>query len=191
MRFEFIFMQEVIIGMGSNLGDRRKNLTDAVEMIGDRIGRVTAVAEPVETEPWGFESANRFLNSACIVLLEERGLTHEELAREVMGVLQGIEADFGRVRTGVYTDRALDLDILFLGDLVMNGTELIIPHPRLHERDFVLIPLLEICPDRKHPVLGLTIRELCREGSVVRTIEGFTAVGQVAGIAQAGNDIGL
>jgi 2-amino-4-hydroxy-6-hydroxymethyldihydropteridine diphosphokinase len=184
-------MQEVIIGMGSNLGDRRKNLEEAVALIGDLIGKVTAVAEPVETEPWGFESANRFLNSACIVQAEDQGRTGEELAWEMISVLQGIEADFGRVRTGVYTDRALDLDILFLGDLVMNGPELTLPHPRLHERDFVLIPLLEICPDRKHPVLGLTIRELCREGSVVRTIEGFAAVGQVAGIAQAGNDIGL
>ena len=154
-------MQELIIGLGSNLGDRRKNIETAIDLIGKKIGLVTAVSTLVETEPWGFESENKFLNGAVVVRIdsgsERSGLLGPS---EILEILKSIEHEFGRVRTGVYADRALDLDILFYGDIIINEPGLIVPHPKLHERDFILVSLMELCPDRVHPVIGLKIREI-------------------------------
>lgn len=153
-------MQELIIGLGSNLGDRRKNIEKAIEMIGEKIGGVEAVSSLLETKPWGFESNNRFLN--CAVLLGKPGSSAPDLisAIRIMEILQSIEHEFGRVRTGVYADRVIDLDILFFGDLIADVPGLIIPHPKLHQRDFILTSLMELCPGKVHPVLGKSVREL-------------------------------
>ncbi|TSA32295.1 MAG: 2-amino-4-hydroxy-6-hydroxymethyldihydropteridine diphosphokinase [Porphyromonadaceae bacterium] len=154
-------MQELIIGLGSNLGDRRKNIETAIALIGERIGLVTAESTFVETEPWGFESENKFLNCAIIVGVESCSSgSYSSSAAGIIGILQSIEYGFGRVRTGVYTDRAIDLDILFYGDEIINEPGLIVPHPKLHERDFILISLMELCPEKVHPVIGKSIREL-------------------------------
>jgi 2-amino-4-hydroxy-6-hydroxymethyldihydropteridine diphosphokinase len=154
-------MQELIIGLGSNLGDRRKNIETAIALIGEKIGLVTAVSTIVETEPWGFESENKFLNCAIIVGKEScSSRPSSSCASGVVGILQSIEYGFGRVKTGVNTDRVIDLDILFYGDLVINEPGLIVPHPKLHERDFILISLMELCPEKVHPVMGKRIREL-------------------------------
>jgi 2-amino-4-hydroxy-6-hydroxymethyldihydropteridine diphosphokinase len=154
-------MQELIIGLGSNLGDRRKNIEAAIALIGKKIGLVTAISAFVETEPWGFESENKFLNCAIIVG-DDSSFSSSSSSRvfEIIGILQSIEYGFGRVRTGVYANRAIDLDILFYGDLVITEPGLIVPHPKLHERDFVLVSLMELCPDKVHPVIGKSIREL-------------------------------
>jgi 2-amino-4-hydroxy-6-hydroxymethyldihydropteridine diphosphokinase len=154
-------MQELIIGLGSNLGDRRKNIESAIALIGEKIGLVTAVSSLVETEPWGFESENKFLNCAITVAVEppDAGSDSSGCAG-MIGILQSIEHGFGRVRTGVYSDRAIDLDILFYGDVVINEPGLTVPHPKLHERDFVLISLMELCPEKVHPVMGKSIREI-------------------------------
>lgn len=156
-------MKELIIGIGSNLGDRKKNIGTAIELIEARVGRVDVVSTLVETEPWGFESGNKFLNCAIAVSDVPAG-TQSTLSRahEIIKILQEIEGGFGRIRTGVYTDRSIDLDILFYGDEVINEPGLTIPHPKLHERDFILISLMEICPDKVHPVIGQSIRELYR-----------------------------
>jgi 2-amino-4-hydroxy-6-hydroxymethyldihydropteridine diphosphokinase len=154
-------MQELIIGLGSNLGDRDTNIDRAITLIGEKIGRVTAKSSRVETEPWGFLSENKFLNCAIIVDAGSTSPVQEPLSGErIITVLQSIESMFGRVRTGVYTDRAIDLDILFYGDLVCSEPGLVIPHPKLHERHFVLVSLMELCPDKIHPVLNRSIREL-------------------------------
>jgi len=158
---EFKFMQELIIGLGSNLGDRRENLEKAIKRISEMIGRVTTVSTFVETEPWGFESKNAFLNGVAIV--EDTSGSSDgnpKSAMEVIRILQSIETDFGRIRTGAYTDREIDLDILFYGDEIINERELVVPHPKLHEREFVLVSLMEICPDKIHPVFGKSIREI-------------------------------
>lgn len=158
-------MQELIIGLGSNLGDRRKNIEAAIALIGEKIGLVTAISTFVETEPWGFESENKFLNCAIIVADESSFLSSSSSrVSEIIGILQSIEYGFGRVRTGVYADRAIDLDILFYGDLVITEPGLIVPHPKLHERDFILISLMELCPEKVHPVIGKSIRELWAGG---------------------------
>jgi 2-amino-4-hydroxy-6-hydroxymethyldihydropteridine diphosphokinase len=154
-------MKELIIGLGSNLGNRRENLESAVRLIGEKIGRILRGSTFVETEPWGFESGNQFLNGV-IVVEDECSPDQSEWSRleEVIQILQSIEACFGRVRTGVYADRIIDLDILFYGDVIVDRPGLVVPHPKLHERDFVLISLMEVCPDKVHPVLQRSIRDL-------------------------------
>ena len=153
-------MKELIIGLGSNLGDRRKNIEKAVALIEERVGAVAATSSMAETEPWGFESGNCFLN--CAILIRDESSSTDALSRilEVIEILQTIESEFGRIRTGVYTDRTIDLDILFYGDDIIDEPGLIVPHPKLHEREFILASLMEICPDKIHPLLGKSIREL-------------------------------
>ncbi len=161
MPIDFILMQELIIGLGSNLGDRRKNIETAIALIERKIGSAAAISSCVETEPWGFESSNKFLN--CALLIKDKAdstLPARVRAAEILVILQQIEQEFGRVRTGVYTDRAIDLDILFYGDEILNEPGLIVPHPKLHEREFILVSLMELCPDKVHPVIGMDIREL-------------------------------
>jgi len=153
-------MQELIIGLGSNLGNRRENIEKAIVLIGEKIGSVTAISTFVETEPWGFESENKFLNCAIIVEDEPYTSSLSNRASAIIEILQSIESGFGRVRTGVYTDRAIDLDILFYGDSVIHGAGLVVPHPRLHERDFILVSLMELCPEKVHPGMGRSIREI-------------------------------
>lgn len=158
-------MKELIIGLGSNLGDRRRNIETAIALIGEKVGTVTAVSSFADTEPWGFESENRFLNCAITVADLPGSIVLPGLRmNQIISILQSIESGFGRVRTGVYTDRAIDLDILFYGDEILNEPGLIVPHPKLHERDFVLTSLMEICPGKIHPVIGKSIRELWEEG---------------------------
>jgi 2-amino-4-hydroxy-6-hydroxymethyldihydropteridine diphosphokinase len=154
-------MKELVIGLGSNLGNRRENLEFAVKLIGEKIGRVLTVSTYVETEPWGFESANQFLNGVVLVA-DEDSANQPDLSRleEIIRILQSIEAGFGRVRTGVYADRIIDLDILFYGDVVIEMPGLIVPHPKLQDRDFVLISLMEVCPDKMHPILKRSIRDI-------------------------------
>ncbi len=167
MRVYLIFMQELIIGLGSNLGDRRKNIEKAIALIGERVGRVVAVSSMVETEPWGFESGNNFLN--CAIMIPDEPVSDPEKEQpgggisrphQIIKIMQAIESEFGRIRTGVYTDRTIDLDILFYGDEIIDFPELTVPHPKLHERDFILISLMELCPDKVHPMIGETIREI-------------------------------
>jgi len=154
-------MKDLVIGLGSNLGDRKENIHRAISLIGQKVGLVTAVSAMIETEPWGFESEHKFLN--CVAVISENDILPAlgpDRIRQIIGILQSIESAYGRVRTGVYADRAIDLDILFYGDEIIREPGIIIPHPRLHERDFILASLMELCPERIHPVLGRTIREL-------------------------------
>ncbi|MFH0760657.1 MAG: 2-amino-4-hydroxy-6-hydroxymethyldihydropteridine diphosphokinase [Bacteroidota bacterium] len=168
-------MEELIIGLGSNLGDRRANLEEAIRRMSERFGAPLRISSFIETEPWGYQSGNRYLNGAAIFMVEEVGAKRrsrstgiEEVGMvEMLKWLKGIEKDMGRIRTGDgYSDRPIDLDILFFGDRVISTPELTIPHPHLHEREFVLRPLMEICPQKVHPVLRLTITEIVRGGEV-------------------------
>lgn len=128
----------------------------AVDMIQDRVGRVSALSSFYETEPWGFESDNLFMNAAARV---ETELT----AEEALAVTQEIEREMGRMAKssgGVYTDRPIDIDLLMYGSVQMNTPRLVLPHPLMHERLFVMQPLAEIAPDVVHPVLGMTMGEI-------------------------------
>ena len=146
------------IALGSNLdspvGDREANLREAIKRL-KALGEVRAVSSFYDTEPVGYVAQPRFLNGA---LLLETDLGPAELMRALLAV----ERAMGRDRTGTVAKgpRVIDLDLLLYGDAVVNTGELTLPHPALAEREFVLRPLAEIAPAMRHPLLGLTVREM-------------------------------
>ena len=142
-----------LILLGSNLGDRLSNIQLAADLIGRRVGTVVASASLYETAAQGIDDAPAFINTAVAV--------DTELApSELLQTLLQIERDMGRIRTTQVTSRPIDLDIGFYGNEVVNTSELIIPHPRLHLRRFALAPLVEIAPDFVHPSDGRSLKEL-------------------------------
>ena len=143
-------MHRVYLGLGSNLGEREEHIRKAVALIGEKVGLVIRQSSLIETEPWGFESENRFLNG---VILVETSLTPRQLLRAT----QKIERSLGRKRKSTdsslqspdfskYSDRPIDIDILLYDDLTIDEPDLKIPHPLMEQRDFVMIPLNEIKP---------------------------------------------
>ncbi len=130
------------LSLGSNLGDRAENLRRAIALIGEQVGKVQRVSSFIETEPWGFQSEHPFLNAACLVLTTLSPF-------ECLDATQQIERELGR-RTkssgGIYHDRPIDIDLLMYDDLQLSTPRLTLPHPHMHERDFVMIPLREILP---------------------------------------------
>ena len=138
-------LHEVYLGLGSNLGDREAVLLQAIDLIDERVGQVLRRSSFIETEPWGFESANRFLNATVCC---ETTLT----PREVLQATQQIERDLGKRKRHAtkrqkeinYQDRPIDIDILLYDDLIVDEPDLKIPHPLMQQRDFVMIPLNEI-----------------------------------------------
>ena len=138
-------MATLYLSLGTNLGDRQSNLDTALTLIGQRVGTVQDKSSVIETEPWGFESPNRFMNMAIKV-----DTTLQPL--EVLHTTQEIERKMGRKHktlNGEYKDRLIDIDILLYDNLVMSNPELTIPHPRMYERVFVMEPLLQIAPELK------------------------------------------
>ena len=130
------------LSLGSNLGDREEMLNRAIALIGERVGEVQRVSSFIETEPWGFKSKHPFLNAACLVLTT---LSPEEC----LEATQQIERELGRKRkskNGKYHDRPIDIDLLMYDDLELSTPRLTLPHPRMKEREFVMIPLREILP---------------------------------------------
>ncbi len=133
----------VYLGLGSNLGNRAELLEEAIEMIDQEVGAVVRQSAIIETEPWGMASENRFLN-ACIAV--ETELTPQRLLR----VTQDIEKRLGRAvksTGGIFHDRTIDIDILLYDRMRINKPDLVIPHAHMWKRDFVMVPLREICPD--------------------------------------------
>ena len=130
-------MRRVFLGLGSNVGDRRRNLLDAVESLAGRVG----VSQVYETEPVGGPSGqDPYLN--CVVELSTR-----LSPRELLGVCHRLESAAGRVRNERWGPRTLDVDVLLVGDLVVDEPDLTIPHPRMWDRRFVLAPLAELAPE--------------------------------------------
>ena len=148
------------IALGSNLeskfGDREANLREAVRRI-EALGEVRAVSSFYDTEPVGYLDQPRFLNAALV-------LETEREPRALMRELLGVERAMGRERVGAVAKgpRVIDLDLLLYGDWVLWSEELMLPHPAMGERRFVLEPLAEIAPEWMHPVLGVTVRDLLR-----------------------------
>lgn len=149
-------MQLIYLGLGSNLGNKEKNIEAAYNKIEERIGNITSKSALYITEPIGFSSSNFFANTVCAVNTE---LDVYDLLRQT----QLIEKEIGRTNKsvhGVYNDRLIDIDILVAGSLVIDSHSLTIPHPLLHNRKFVLEPFAEIAPDVLHPIFQKTIKEL-------------------------------
>ena len=152
-------MATAYLSLGSNLGDRLRLIQEAVAALTVEAGPVTALSSLYETEPWGFSSPHRFLN---VALALETSLSPETL----LAVTQRIERDLGRTHKSVdgrYADRTIDIDLLFVGDAVLDTPALTLPHPRLHLRRFVLEPLREIAPDLCHPLLRTSVSQLLAE----------------------------
>ena len=140
------------LALGTNLGDRPANLRAAIQALPPSIVQRQS-SSIYETPPWGVENQPAFLNMAvrCETTLEPEALLKR---------IKQLEIQLGRQQSYPWGPRLIDLDILFYDDLILNTTQLTIPHPRLHERAFVLVPLTEISPDFIHPVLKKSIREL-------------------------------
>ena len=133
-------MSIVYLGLGSNLGNKEQHITTAVKHLEQRVGKVRRLSSLLKTEPWGFTSPHSFVNAA--VSIATRLSPHE-----VLEATQQIERDMGREQksmNGEYHDRIIDIDILLYDDMEINEKDLIIPHPLMHQRDFVMIPLREI-----------------------------------------------
>lgn len=144
------------IGLGSNIGDRSKNLEGAIDRL-SRVGDVGAVSSIYETKPWGVDEYQpRYLNQVVAV-----NTTLDPL--EIVSELLAIEHSLGRERLEKNASRTLDLDLLLHGDSVVDGSGVRVPHPRLHERAFVLVPLAEIAPELVHPVLNQTMFDLAED----------------------------
>jgi len=142
----------VYLGLGSNLGNRQDNLDRALDFLSQRL-RVEKISSIYDTEPIGNINQPRFLNLAC--------QAYTKLApTELLTLAKGIESKLGRTFNKPNTPRPIDIDILFYDEQVIKTPTLVIPHPRLTERAFVLIPLDEIAPDLVHPVSGKTVKEL-------------------------------
>ena len=156
-------MTGCLLSLGSNIGARLANIRAAVELL-RKSGRVTAKSNVYETPPWGVENQPRFLN-CCAAL--ETGKTPLEL----LSAVKDIERELGRKTRGRWEAREIDIDILTYGYEIIASAELEIPHPRMRERAFVLVPLLEIAPGFKHPESGESIDRLLKRaerGGIVR-----------------------
>lgn len=142
----------VYLALGANLGDRLSNLRAAIRSLPPKV-RVLAESRVYETPPWGYTEQPPFLNMA---IRAETDLTPPAL----LSYLKHIEAQMGREKSVHWGPRLIDMDILFYDDLTLNSPNLVIPHPHLHERGFVLAPLADLAPELEHPLLRRSIRDL-------------------------------
>lgn len=157
-------METVYLSLGSNLNDRKSILLWAISQLSEKAGTILAQSRWYETEAWGFKTQNKFIN-LCLACETNKSPKH------FLSVCQRIESDAGRQRTGnSYTDRSLDIDIVFFGNRIICDEILKIPHPHFSARKFVLLPMHDIAPDYIDPQSGQSIKKLlavCSDTSIV------------------------
>lgn len=146
-------MNRVYIAFGSNIGDRHQAVEDALVMIENSGMKIIKQSNLYETEPYGYKDQPQFLNGAIDVETELS-------CREVLHTLLKIESDIGRVRKFKWGPRIIDLDIIFFNDEIYDEEDLKVPHPDMHNRDFVLGPIGDLCPNYVHPILNKSVSEL-------------------------------
>jgi len=148
-------MSEILLLIGGNEGDRLENIDLSKKLIEEKIGIIVNQSGIYESEPWGFEHAQNFLNQVIEIQSDLNPF-------DILTVSQQIEKDLGRRAKTIqgYEGRTMDIDILFYGSEIINTEELTVPHPRLHERKFTLLPLEEKWKDFLHPVFNQTIKDL-------------------------------
>lgn len=145
-------MEDVFLGIGSNLGDREENLAQARDSI-ESFAQIEAVSPVYETDAWGFEDQPAFLNQVIHI---KTSLSSQALLKRI----KRIEKDLGRKKSFRWGPRLIDIDILFFADYIIESASLTIPHKELHKRAFVLVPLADIAPDFVHPVFNQTVSAL-------------------------------
>ena len=156
--------------LGGNIGNRELTLHQSVDLVAEKVGSIIARSPLYETEPWGFKNEQWFLNMALKVETKMSPST-------LLSTLLQIEQSMGRNRQEEkYSSRTIDIDILFFDDLIVNLTILIIPHPLLHERRFVLAPLSDIASDLIHPIFDTSIGELLKRCSDKLAVKIFREV---------------
>ncbi|TWV08272.1 2-amino-4-hydroxy-6-hydroxymethyldihydropteridine diphosphokinase [Bacteroidaceae bacterium HV4-6-C5C] len=149
-------MADIYFSLGTNLGDKEQNLCQAINHIQKQIGKVISQSAFYSTPPWGFTSNNTFLNAAILV-------NSSFSPFEILENLKRIEYKMGRIHkseNGVYSDRVIDIDLLLYNDLILDTPTLKLPHPLLHQRKFVMEPLVEIAPEIIHPILKRTMKDI-------------------------------
>lgn len=161
-------MVKVFLSVGGNIGNKRLNFEKVYGMIDRQLGKIVQSSSIYETPPWGFQSENDFWNQVVVIetILE---------AEELLWRIHEIEDSFGRKRSEErYSSRQMDIDILYYDDEFFETKTLIVPHPKLHQRKFVLVPLVEIAPNFKHPLFRLTslqMLENCHDESIIKKID--------------------
>ncbi|MCH7400695.1 2-amino-4-hydroxy-6-hydroxymethyldihydropteridine diphosphokinase [Belliella kenyensis] len=159
-------LHQVVLLIGGNLGDRFRLIADAKRKILKEIGEVKKQSSLYETAAWGEKSTMDFINQALLIYTTLS-------AQEVLHVALSIEKSLGRERVEKWGDRTMDIDVIFYGDSIIDEPDLIIPHPFMKERKFVLVPIVEILPDWIHPVLKMSMKEMlsaCEDQCDVREI---------------------
>ncbi len=163
-------MHKVYLGIGGNIGNKQNNFEEVYQIIENEVGKIIKSSSIYETPPWGFHADDPFWNSVIEIdtLLEDV---------ELLWKIHEIEDRFGRKRgKELYESREMDIDILYFDDIYVETNTLIIPHPRIHQRKFVLVPLAEIAPELKHPLLRLTSLEMlqnCKDRSLIKKVKTF------------------
>lgn len=162
----YLQMKGIYLILGSNLGDKFLSVQKATTIIRKRLGTVDAESSIYETEPWGYSKQPNFLNK---VIRLDTHFPPEELLKQ----LKSIEAELGRTPKERWRERLIDIDILYYSDKVVNAENLVIPHPEIPNRKFVLVPMNELAPDEVHPVNGKTQRQMleeCKDSLIVEKL---------------------
>ncbi|NBA77835.1 2-amino-4-hydroxy-6-hydroxymethyldihydropteridine diphosphokinase [Emticicia sp. ODNR4P] len=150
-------LQTLFLSLGSNLGNREENLNQAIQLIRQNISTNLSISNIYETEPWGNLNQAGFLN--LILKIENSSFVPHEILEKI----QKIENELGRVRVEKWGERCIDIDIIYYDDLIIDDARLVIPHPFVQERKFVLVPLADVAPDWVHPILQKTTLQMLQD----------------------------